>query len=66
MQGILAEIGKALITLQEQGEVIIERTDEIYVDEIAFYVEETLKGLKAAYKTEVIEPNMKIKIALYD
>ncbi|MBT2729205.1 hypothetical protein J7E63_20115 [Bacillus sp. ISL-75] len=66
MQGILGEIGKALITLQEQGEVIIGRTDEIYVDEIAFYVEETLKGVKAAYKTEVIEPSMKIKIALYD
>jgi hypothetical protein len=64
MNGILGEVGKALITLQVEGEVIIEKTDELYLDEIAFYVEETLKGVKAAYKTEVVEPNVKIKITL--
>lgn len=64
MQGILGAVGKALITLQEAGEVVIEKSDELYLDEISYYVEETLKGVKAAYKTEVLEPNMRIKITL--
>jgi hypothetical protein len=64
MNGILGEVGKALITLQAEGEVVIERNDELYVDEIAYYVEETLKGVKAPYKIEVLEPNLKMKIIL--
>jgi hypothetical protein len=64
MQGILGAVGKALITLQETGEVIIEKTDELYLDEIAYYIEETLKGVKAPYRTEVLEPNMKMQITL--
>jgi hypothetical protein len=36
MNGILGEVGKALITLQENGEVIIEKTDELYLDEITY------------------------------
>ncbi|WHY79040.1 hypothetical protein QNH20_07895 [Neobacillus sp. WH10] len=64
MQGILGAVGKALITLQEAGEVIIEKTDELYLDEITYYVEETLKGVKAAYKIEEIEPKVKLKITL--
>ncbi|MFP7737971.1 hypothetical protein ACLHDF_32750 [Priestia aryabhattai] len=64
MNGILGEVGKALITLQAEGEVIIERTEELYVDEIAYYVEETLKGVKAAYKIEELESNVKMKITL--
>lgn len=64
MNGILGEVGKALISLQEYGEVNIEKTDELYIDEIAFYVEETLKGVKAAYKVEEIEHNVKMKITL--
>lgn len=64
MNGILGEVGKALITLQDEGEVVIERNEELYVDEILHYVEETLKGVKAAYKTEEIEPNVKVKVTL--
>ncbi|WHY65634.1 hypothetical protein [Neobacillus sp. SuZ13] len=64
MNGILGEVGKALITLQAEGEVVIERNEELYVDEIVYYVEETLKGVKASYKTEVLEPNVKMKITL--
>lgn len=64
MQGILGEIGKALIALQEKGEVIIDKTDELYLDEITYYVEETLKGVKAAYKTEELVPNKKMKTTL--
>ncbi|WP_312471220.1 hypothetical protein [Neobacillus sp.] len=64
MQGILGAVGKALITLQEAGEVIIEKTDELYLDEITYYVEETLKGVKAAYKTEELVPNLRMKITL--
>jgi len=64
MNGILGEVGKALVALQNEGEVVIEKTDELYVDEIAYYVEETLKGVKAAYKTEEVEPNVKLKIIL--
>ncbi|PFG07153.1 hypothetical protein [Bacillus sp. es.034] len=64
MNGILGEVGKALVTLQNDGEVVIERTDELYLDEIAYYVEETLKGVKSAYKIEVIESNVKMKITL--
>jgi hypothetical protein len=64
MNGILGEVGKALVKLQDEGEVVIERNEELYLDEIAYYVEETLKGVKAAYKTEVLEPNVKMKITL--
>ncbi|WP_285767538.1 hypothetical protein [Peribacillus sp. SI8-4] len=64
MNGILGEIGKALIVLQDEGAVIIEKTEEIFVDEIVYYVEETLKGVKAEYKTEELEPNVSIKITL--
>ena len=64
MNGILGEIGKALIVLQAEGEVVIEKTEEIFVDELVYYVEETLKGVKAEYKTEELEPNVKIKITL--
>lgn len=64
MNGILGEVGKALIALQANGEVVIERTEELFVDEITFYVEETLKGVKAEYKIEELESNEKIKITL--
>lgn len=64
MQGILGAVGKALVTLQETGEVIIEKTDELNLDEISYYVEETLKGVKAAYKTEVLDPHIRMKITL--
>lgn len=64
MNGILGAVGKALITLQEEGEVVIEKTDELYLDEITYYVEETLKGVKAEYKIEEIESNAKLKITL--
>jgi len=64
MNGILGEVGKALVKLQDEGEVIIEKTEELYLDEITYYVEETLKGVKAAYKAEEIEPHVKMKITL--
>ncbi|MBP1080773.1 hypothetical protein ACFFJQ_14285 [Bacillus capparidis] len=64
MQGILGAIGKTLISLQEQGEVIIERTEELYMDEILYSVEKTLIDVKAAYKIEELEANLKIKITL--
>lgn len=64
MNGILGEVGKALITLQGEGEVVIEKTEELFVDEIAYYVEVTLKGVKAEYKIEELEPNEKLKITL--
>ncbi|MCZ0870914.1 hypothetical protein [Peribacillus sp. AS_2] len=64
MNGILGEVGKALIKLQDEGEVVIERNEELYLDEITYFVEETLKGVKAEYKTEVLEPNVKMKITL--
>ncbi|MFJ5750946.1 hypothetical protein ACIP97_20550 [Peribacillus frigoritolerans] len=64
MNGILGEVGKALIVLQAEGEVVIEKTEELFVDEIAYYVEETLKGVKAEYNIEELEPNMKVKITL--
>jgi hypothetical protein len=64
LNGILGEVGKALITLQETGEVIIEKTDDLYLDEITYYVEETLKGVKATYKIEILEANIKLKVRL--
>ncbi|MFJ7994281.1 hypothetical protein ACIQY5_19160 [Peribacillus frigoritolerans] len=64
MNGILGEVGKALIALQANGEVVIEKTEELFVDEITFYVEETLKGVKAEYKVEELESNKKVKITL--
>lgn len=64
MLGILGEVGKALIGLQNDGEVIIEATDDLYLDEILYYVEETLKGVKAPYKTFEIVTNEKIKVIL--
>jgi len=64
MNGILGEVGKALVTLQNDGEAVIERTEELYLDEISFYVEEILKGVKAAYKIEELEPNIRMKITL--
>ncbi|MFJ9386993.1 hypothetical protein ACIROD_25190 [Peribacillus sp. NPDC101481] len=64
MNGILGEVGKALITLQAEGEVVIEKTEELFVDEIAYYVEETLKAVKAEYKVEELESNIKLKITL--
>ncbi|KQU24036.1 hypothetical protein ASG65_19060 [Bacillus sp. Leaf13] len=65
MNGILGEVGKALITLQAEGEVVIEKTEELFVDEIAYYVEETLKAVKAEYKVEELESNVKLKITLH-
>lgn len=63
MNGILKEIGGALIELQNSGEVTIRKTEEIYVEETLFYVEDTLKGLKAAYKKEELEDgSVKIKL----
>lgn len=64
MQGILGEVGKALITLQEKGEVVIERSEELYVDEILYSVEKTLIDVKAEYKTIVLEEDVKLKIIL--
>jgi hypothetical protein len=64
MNGILGEVGKALFTLQEHGEVIIEKTDDLYLDEITHYVEETLKGVKATYKIEILETNKRLKVTL--
>ena len=64
MNGILGEVGKALIILQNEGEVVIEKTEDLFVDEIAYFVEETLKGVKAEYKTEELESNEKLKITL--
>lgn len=64
MVGILKEIGKALIDLQDNGEVTIRKTDEIYVDETLYYVENTLIGLKAAYKKEELEDGS-VKIRLH-
>ncbi|MBS2970374.1 hypothetical protein J9317_16630 [Metabacillus sp. KIGAM252] len=55
MNGILVEVGESLITLQYKGEVLIEGNKEVYADEIAYYVEETLKGLKAPYKSTTTE-----------
>lgn len=64
MQGILGEVGKALVTLQAEGEVVIERTEELYVDEILYSVEKTLIDVKAEYKTVVLEEDVKLKIIL--
>lgn len=64
MQGLLGAIGKALVTLQENGEVIIERTEELYVDEILYSVEKTLIDVKAAYKVEELEVNKLVKVTL--
>ncbi|CAH0169362.1 hypothetical protein [Peribacillus simplex] len=64
MNGILGEVGKALIILQDEGEVVIEKTEDLFVDEIAYFVEETLKGVKAEYKIEELESNEKLKITL--
>ncbi|MGM0890671.1 MAG: hypothetical protein ACQEW5_28040 [Bacillota bacterium] len=64
MQGILGEVGKALIKLQEEGEVVIERTEELYVDEILYSVEKTLIDVKAEYKTVVLEEDVKLKVIL--
>ncbi|UQZ76198.1 hypothetical protein C2I17_17445 [Niallia circulans] len=64
MNGILGEVGKVLIELQENGAAVIEKTEELYVDEILYYVEETLKGVKAEYKVEVLQPDQSSKITL--
>lgn len=64
MQGILGEVGKVLINLQAEGEAIIERTEELYVDEILYSVEKTLIDVKAEYKTVVLEEDVKLKIIL--
>ncbi|USY55877.1 hypothetical protein NIZ91_04265 [Bacillus sp. 1780r2a1] len=64
MNGILGAVGKVLVELQENGTAIIEKTDELYVDEIIYYVEETLKGVKAAYQIEVLQPEVLSKITL--
>ncbi|MGN2271667.1 hypothetical protein [Priestia megaterium] len=64
MNGILGAVGKVLIELQEQGAALIEKTEELYVDEILYYVEETLKGVKAEYKIEVIQTDEVSKITL--
>ncbi|WP_445491610.1 hypothetical protein [Niallia sp. 03133] len=64
MNGILGTIGKVLIELQNEGSAVIEKTEELYVDEIQFYVEETLKGVKAEYKIEVLQPDVLIKLTL--
>jgi hypothetical protein len=64
MNGILGEVGIALVNLQTTGEVVIKKTDELYLDEIAYYIEEVLKGVKAAYITQVLVPDVKMKIIL--
>lgn len=64
MNGILGAVGKVLIELQEHGVAVIEKTEELYTDEILYYVEETLKGVKAEYKVEVLQPDQSSKIIL--
>lgn len=64
MNGILGAVGKVLIELQENGAAVIEKTEELYLDEILFYVEETLKGVKTEYKVEVLQPDKLSKITL--
>jgi hypothetical protein len=49
MQGILKEIGRVLVALQVVGEAKINWKDE---EEIIFYIEPILIGLKIAYEIE--------------
>lgn len=64
MNGILGEVGKVLVNLQDNGEATVKKTEELYLDEIIFYVEEMLKGVKAEYRIDIIEKDVMLRIKL--
>ncbi|WP_409289627.1 hypothetical protein [Peribacillus sp. SCS-37] len=64
MIGILGEVGKALITLQNEGKVVLQKTEEVYVDEILYCVEKVLTDVKATYDVEELEKDERVKVEL--
>jgi hypothetical protein len=65
MQGILGKVGEALKTLQDREQAIVTPTDECEIEDILYYIEDVLKGLKVTFKTTINKKKSHALIKIY-